>query len=102
RFGMLPANPTQDTMGPMARTVADAARLLDVMAGYDPNDPVTAYSFGQKPASYLTALKPDALKGARIGILRVKRDSSTRRTRPDSLLPDSIRKNPVLKARADS
>ena len=47
RFGMLPANPTQDTMGPMTRTVTDAALLLDVMVGYDPNDPITAYAVGQ-------------------------------------------------------
>ncbi len=78
RFGMLPANPTQDTMGPMTRTVADAARLLDVIAGYDPNDPITAYTVGQVPVSYTAALKPDALKGARIGVLRTRRDTTGR------------------------
>jgi Asp-tRNA(Asn)/Glu-tRNA(Gln) amidotransferase A subunit family amidase len=65
---MMPANPSQDTMGPMTRCVADAARVLDVVAGYDPNDPVTAEMVGHIPASYLTALKPDALKGVRVGV----------------------------------
>ena len=76
RFGMLPANPTQDTMGPMTRTVADAARVLDVLAGYDANDPVTAYSVGHVPATYTAALRTDALRGARIGVLRTRRDST--------------------------
>ena len=76
RFGMLPANPTQDTMGPMTRTVADAARVLDVIAGYDSNDPVTAYAVGNVPASYTAGLTPTALRGARIGVLRMRRDST--------------------------
>ena len=84
RFGMLPANPTQDTMGPMTRTVADAARVLDVIAGYDPNDPITAHSVGHVPRSYVDALKPTALKGARIGVLRFKRDTVTARAPRDS------------------
>ena len=68
--GMMPANPTQDTMGPMARTVTDAAILLDAIAGYDPGDPITAYAAGKVPASYADGLDPEALRGARIGILR--------------------------------
>lgn len=73
RFGMLPANPTQDTMGPMTRTVTDAARVLDVIAGYDPNDPITAETVGRMPTSYTTALRADALRGKRIGVLRTNR-----------------------------
>ncbi len=76
RFGMLPANPTQDTMGPMTRTVADAARVLDVIAGYDANDPITAETVGRMPASYQTALRPDALRGVRLGVLRSRGDTS--------------------------
>jgi len=76
RFGMLPANPTQDTMGPMTRTVADAARVLDVIAGYDANDPITAFAVGHVPATYTTALVPGALRGARIGVLRFPRDTA--------------------------
>jgi Asp-tRNA(Asn)/Glu-tRNA(Gln) amidotransferase A subunit family amidase len=79
RFGMMPANPTQDTMGPITRCVADAARVLDVIAGYDPNDPATAETVGHVPTSYQTALQPDALRGARIGVLRRARDSAVAR-----------------------
>ena len=106
RFGMLPANPTQDTMGPMTRTVADAARVLDVIAGYDANDPVTAYAAGQVPATYTEALKPDALRGARIGVLRVPRDTASPRapsTRSDSArTPRDTTPAGIAAARRDS
>jgi Asp-tRNA(Asn)/Glu-tRNA(Gln) amidotransferase A subunit family amidase len=59
--------------------VADAARVLDVIAGYDPNDPITAETVGHLPASYLTALKPDALRGVRVGVIRTRRDSAVAR-----------------------
>lgn len=75
RFGMLPANPTQDTMGPMTRTVADAARVLDVIAGFDSSDPVTAYAVGHVPQTYTASLAPGALRGARIGVIRATRDT---------------------------
>lgn len=75
RFGMMPSSPTQDTMGPMTRTVADAAAVLDVIAGYDANDPITAYAVGQVPKSYVQALSVNALRGARIGVLRIPRDT---------------------------
>jgi amidase len=68
REGIIPVSPTQDTIGPMARNVADAARILDVMAGYDPNDPVTALSVGNIPKTY-TAFLQNGLKGARLGVL---------------------------------
>ena len=77
RFGMIPARPTTDTLGPITRTVKDAAILLDVIAGYDPNDPVTIYAIGQVPASYTTFLRKDGLKGARIGVIREPMDSNT-------------------------
>jgi Asp-tRNA(Asn)/Glu-tRNA(Gln) amidotransferase A subunit family amidase len=51
------------------RTVEDAARMLDVIAGYDPADPITAFGVGKVPASYTESLDPDALDGARIGLL---------------------------------
>ena len=70
RYGMMPANPTTDTMGPMTRTVMDAAILLDAIAGYDPNDPVTAMSAGQVPDSYSDGLSEDGIDGARIGVIR--------------------------------
>jgi Asp-tRNA(Asn)/Glu-tRNA(Gln) amidotransferase A subunit family amidase len=58
------------SLGPMARTVADLAKLLDSMVGYDPNDPVTAHGVGRAPKSFADGLDIDALRGARIGILR--------------------------------
>lgn len=77
RHGLMPANPTQDTMGPMTRTVTDAAILLDAIVGYDPDDPITAYSVGRVPESYTDALRADRLQGARIGVLREPMSSSS-------------------------
>jgi Asp-tRNA(Asn)/Glu-tRNA(Gln) amidotransferase A subunit family amidase len=57
------------SLGPMARSVTDLAKLLDCMVGYDPNDPVTGYGVGHL-TDYSSALDKGALKGARIGILR--------------------------------
>jgi len=57
-------------MGPMARNVKDLASVLDGMAGYDPEDPVTALGIGKTEGSYTRFLDKDGLKGARIGILR--------------------------------
>lgn len=68
RDGIVPVSFTQDTIGPIARNVADAARMLDVMAGYDPNDPVTSLSFGNIPKTY-TAYLRNGLKGARLGVV---------------------------------
>src|SRR6195256_5250233 len=68
RDGIVPVSFTQDTIGPMTRNVADTARLLDEMVGYDPNDPVTALSVGNVPKTY-TAFLQNGLKGARLGLL---------------------------------
>ena len=65
----MPFSSTQDEIGPMTRTVEDAARMLAVMAGYDPADPITAFSAGHVPASYLAFLDRTGLKNARIGLL---------------------------------
>ena len=58
------------SLGPMARTVTDLARLLDVMVGYDAEDPVTARGVGRAPESYTKLLDRGGLKGARLGVLR--------------------------------
>jgi len=58
------------SLGPIARTVTDMAKLLDAMVGYDPDDPATAHGVNRYPASFANALDANALRGARIGILR--------------------------------
>src|SRR5438128_3095113 len=77
RYGMMPATPSQDTLGPIARTVKDAALLVDVIAGYDPNDPVTAYAAGQVPPTYTAFLDKDGLRGARLAVIREPFDPKT-------------------------
>jgi Asp-tRNA(Asn)/Glu-tRNA(Gln) amidotransferase A subunit family amidase len=77
RHGVFPARPTTDTLGPVTRTVRDAAIVLDAIAGYDPSDPVTGYATGQILNSYTTFLTPDGLKGARIGVIRQPMDPKT-------------------------
>jgi amidase len=70
RNGIVPISEEQDTAGPIARNVTDAAVLLRVVAGHDPADPATAASAGHIPSSYTQFLNPNALRGARIGIWR--------------------------------
>src|SRR5882724_3233550 len=69
RAGVIPNSLTQDEVGPIARTVTDAALLLDVMVGYDPADPITAFGRGRIPPSYTHLFSKDALKGTRIGVM---------------------------------
>lgn len=68
RSGIIPISKTQDTAGPMARTVKDAAILLSVLTGVDANDEVTKESEGKAATDYTTFLDVNALKGKRIGI----------------------------------
>jgi len=63
---------TNGSLGPMTRNVMDAARLLDVMAGFDADDPITSRGVGKKPKSYTAQLQKNALVGKRIGILRTQ------------------------------
>jgi len=70
RNGIIPISITQDTAGPMARTVADVALLLNALAGVDAKDPAGAAAEGKIPADYTTWLKADALTGKRLGVLR--------------------------------
>lgn len=70
RSGIIPIAHSQDTAGPMARTVTDAAILLGALAGIDPEDKVTAESRGKSAADYTKFLDPAGLKGARIGVPR--------------------------------
>lgn len=70
RTGIVPVSFTQDEAGPITRSVRDSALMLDIMTGYDPNDPITALAVGNIPKTYTSALKANALKGARIGVLK--------------------------------
>jgi amidase len=70
RSGIIPISVTQDTAGPMARTVKDAAILLGVMVGIDSNDPVTNESTGRSAKEYTKFINVNALQGKRIGIER--------------------------------
>jgi amidase len=70
RSGIVPISHTQDTAGPMARTVTDAAILLTILAGIDPQDSATAASKGKAEADYTKFLDPKGLQGARIGVAR--------------------------------
>src|SRR5712692_8371100 len=72
RYGIIPITADQDTAGPMAKTVTDAAILLGALEGPapDPNDPATQRCAAPPARDYARFLKPDGLKGARIGIPR--------------------------------
>lgn len=70
RSGIIPISATQDTAGPMARTVADAATLLGALTGVDPRDAATKPSPGHALADYRPHLRADRLTGARIGVMR--------------------------------
>ena len=70
RSGIIPIAHSQDTPGPMARTVRDAAILLSAMAGVDANDPATAAMAGKRAQDYTTFLDANGLRGARLGVAR--------------------------------
>ena len=113
RDGIIPITADQDTAGPMTRTVTDAAILLGVIAGYDPNDPATAACLipGNCFSDYTQFLNPRALRGARIAVYSpptrslptVRRSSTTpwpdreRKVRPYGPLPcPTFRRSPAL------
>ena len=70
RSGIIPIAHSQDTAGPMARTVRDAAILLTALAGLDPDDAVTSESRGRASSDYTQFLDANGLRGARIGVVR--------------------------------
>src|SRR4029077_15118653 len=70
RAGVIPIDHSQDTAGPMGRTVADAATLLGAMLGVDARDPASAESTGKFKTDYTTSLDPPGLKVMSLGIAR--------------------------------
>lgn len=82
RAGMWDGHPVPTAqMGPMTRTVTDLAKLMDGMVGYDAEDPITAFGVMHTPRSFTSYLDKNALKGARIGVIREPIGSNSR---PDS------------------
>src|SRR5712691_5846676 len=75
RAGVVPLSLGADIAGAVTRTVADTAAVLQVIAGEDPNDPVTAASRGHVSSGYAASLRPDGLKGARLGVLHQAYDT---------------------------
>jgi len=70
RSGIIPISHSQDTPGPIARTVADAAALLNALTGVDPRDAATNGVRGKSVPDYTAFLKADALRGTRVGVVR--------------------------------
>jgi Asp-tRNA(Asn)/Glu-tRNA(Gln) amidotransferase A subunit family amidase len=85
RHGMMPARPSGDTLGPITRSVKDAAIVLDVLVGYDANDPITAEAVGRGPMTYTQSLDATALRGARIGVIRQPLDPKANPTSSEFL-----------------
>jgi Asp-tRNA(Asn)/Glu-tRNA(Gln) amidotransferase A subunit family amidase len=77
RDGIIPLLYNRDVAGPMTRTVEDAARVLNVVAGYDPNDEASESAKGHILNNYPEYLDPNGLKGARIGVLRALSNTDT-------------------------
>jgi len=89
RAGVVPISHSQDTVGPHARTVADAAAVLGALTGVDPRDPATAAGAGRPPADYLASLVADGLRGARIGVARSSGFGASPRV--DAIMDEALR-----------
>lgn len=76
RSAIVPLYLRNDVVGPMGRTVEDATKVLEVMAGVDTADPITGNSTGKIPENYTQFLKKEGLVGARIGVLRALSDAN--------------------------
>ncbi len=74
RAGIIPLYLRNDIAGPMCRTVTDATRVLQLIAKYDPEDPITSYAQNKIPENYMQFLDKNGLQGARIGVLRTLSD----------------------------
>ncbi|TMF39099.1 MAG: amidase [Chloroflexi bacterium] len=90
RSGIVPITADQDTSGPMARNVTDAAVLLGAMTGIDPTDPATAGQAGHAFTNYTQFLDAHALEGARIGIWRKDTYGDLTKAQMEPVLADAI------------
>jgi amidase len=90
RDGIIPLFLGADVGGPMVRTVEDAAAMLDVVAGYDPQDPITKNSDGHIPKSYTAFLDQRGLRGAVIGVYRPYIDAATTDPQVKGLMETAI------------
>lgn len=90
RDGIIPLYLRNDIGGPMARTVEDAVKILDVIAGYDPSDPITEKCKDLGPFNYTSFLDRNGLKGIRIGVFRYYTDLSTADPQIKSLFEKAI------------
>ncbi len=90
RDGVIPLAFDRDIAGPMARTVEDAARLFNVVAGYDPADPYTEAGRGRKADDYTSFLDPRGLEGARIGVLRALADPASSDTAVQRVFEEAL------------
>jgi len=91
RQGIIPLYLRNDIGGPMARTVRDAVRVLEVIAGYDPADPVTFEAQGRGWKSYTPFLDPQGLRSSRIGVFRRYTDAPTADEEVKSLFEKALR-----------
>ena len=76
RSAIIPLFLRNDVVGPMCRSVEDATRVLEIMVGYDPDDPITKYSIGKSLTDYKKFLIKEGLQGSRIGVLRELSDDN--------------------------
>ena len=90
RAGIVPLSAARDIGGPMARTVADAVAVFDVIAGPDPDDPVTEQSQDRREASYLEFLDAEGLQGANIGVARQVSNTDSADPRVLALMEQAI------------
>ena len=101
RSGMWDGYPRPNAQaGPMARTVTDLAKLLDVMAGYDPEDPLTAYGVAQRPATYTASLDKNGLRGARLGVVREVMGGQSNPESPDFKKMDAVFEGNLVELRS--
>jgi len=101
RTGMWDGHPVPTAqMGPMTRTVTDLAKLMDVMVGYDPEDPITAFGVQHTPRTYTAYLDAAALRGARIGVIREPLGSGSRPESEDFLKVDALFQKALADLRA--